>query len=166
LHIDICGFSPCRQRLFIWWKFYWVSRLFELKLSSWGNFEREVSFISVFLIVVLGAGILCHLQKFLQYTKYSILEFIPSIILLYPLSQHSWNNLNRSFIFWALLEHLIHFLFVCVYPGHYFLFYCGEFNVIIEHIFKESYWSIKYITQKGANHKICSSLNDQKWPHR
>jgi hypothetical protein len=41
-------------------------------------------FYKIFFIVLSG-NTLWHLQKFLQYIKYIILEFTPSTIFLYPL---------------------------------------------------------------------------------
>jgi hypothetical protein len=51
-------------------------------------------FLHIFFIVVLSGGTLCHLQKFLQYIKYCILESIPSISLLYSLP-HFWNSFQQ-----------------------------------------------------------------------
>jgi hypothetical protein len=50
---------------------------------------------SVSFIVVLGGDTLGYLQKFLQYIKYVIIEFIPFVALFHPPSSESQNILNR-----------------------------------------------------------------------
>jgi hypothetical protein len=51
------------------------------------------SFTYLFIYYCCTGGTLWHLQKLSQYV---IVEFIFSIILLYPPSHHSWNTFNRS----------------------------------------------------------------------
>jgi hypothetical protein len=48
---------------------------------------------------MLGGNTLWHLQKFLQYTKYIILEFTPSIILLYSTSPPILQVISKGIIF-------------------------------------------------------------------
>jgi hypothetical protein len=61
-----------------------------------GNFELlSFSKKNSFLIVVLSGGKLGHLQNFLQYIKYIIVEFTPFIILFLPLPPHLYSSFNR-----------------------------------------------------------------------
>jgi hypothetical protein len=43
-----------------------------------------VNFIYLLIFYCCAGGTLWHLQKFLQWIKYIILEFTPSVALLYP----------------------------------------------------------------------------------
>jgi hypothetical protein len=62
---------------------------FSLIISFNQNNNSKVKSVTVsiylFIYFYCAGCILWHLQMFLQYIKYIILEFIPSIILLYPL---------------------------------------------------------------------------------
>jgi hypothetical protein len=59
-----------------------LSRLFREKMYVLAYFRKINCFFFV-CVCVPGVGALWHLQKFLQYIKYIILEFTPSTILLY-----------------------------------------------------------------------------------
>jgi hypothetical protein len=65
--------------------YFWLILVFTHNIQT-HMWYRKMDNFNFFLFFVLGWGTLWHLQSFLQYTKYIILEFNPSAILLQPLS--------------------------------------------------------------------------------